>query len=138
MTVHPVTVLQRVPDGIVGDRLPAVGGHQILPGAVAVSITHRLGRRPQRPRGVGILLPLQQIPPDIVAVGGALVRLLAVHPHQLVQAVVGIRLQLAAAFDGLDVPHAVVGIGQQVHPFVVHRRQQIRRASLRTNNIGLL
>ena len=86
--IHPVPILQRIPDGIVGDRLTIVGSHQIFPGAVAVSIAHRLGRRPQRPRGVSILLPLQQIPPDIVAVGGTLVRLLAVHPHQLVQAVI--------------------------------------------------
>ena len=45
-------VAQRIPDGIVGDRLPVVARQQVLPTRVPVGVAHRLGRRSQRPRRV--------------------------------------------------------------------------------------
>ena len=75
----PVT--QRVPDGIVGDRLPVVAGQQVLPTRVPVGVAHRLGRRSQRPRRVGILLLRRDVPTIVVAIGIAFVLLLAVHPR---------------------------------------------------------
>ena len=61
-------VAQRIPDGIVGDRLPVVAGQQVLPTRVPVGVAHRLGRRSQRPRRVGVLLLRRDVPSVVVGV----------------------------------------------------------------------
>ena len=74
-------VAQRIPDGIVGDRLPVVAGQQVLPARVPVGVAHRLGRRSQRTRRVGVLLLRRDVPSVVVGVGDALVLPHAVHPR---------------------------------------------------------
>ena len=118
---HETMVAQRVPDGIVGDRLPVVAGQQVLPARVPVGVAHRLGRRSQRTRRVGVLLLRRDVSSVVVGVGDALVLPHAVHSLQLSQAVVGIPHLFRAVF--LDLRDVAVRI---VFVLILHPVQQTR------------
>ena len=105
---HAVPVAEWVPDPVIGDGLPVVARQQVLPRPIGIAVGYRPLHRPQRPRGIRVLLDPLDVSALVIGIGEALVLCRAVMPRQLVQAGVCIAfLQLTVLPDAGDVPVVV-------------------------------
>ena len=67
--VFPRAVVGEIPYLVTGQRLPVVGGEQVLPRAVAVGAGNRIQRRAEVAGGVGVLRFGEDIAAVIVGIG---------------------------------------------------------------------
>ena len=116
--VRPRPIIERVANGVVGDRLPVIRRQLVLPVAVRVRIGNGVYRRAGRAGGVGVIRLGGDVAAAVVVVhpGGAgrarrrIVRV--VHADELAEGVVGIRRHFAIARLRGDVPARIVGVGK--------------------------
>ena len=120
---HPVPIGQRIPDLIVGNRLPVKARQLVLPVGVSVSIDHLMIHIVSAYRQV-IDGDLEDVPAVVIGVAiGEQARPVFV-PGQLAQSIIGIPARKLPVFVNLgDIPQLVVGIGEDVVP-VLHRLDQ--------------
>ena len=106
--VCPCSIVQRITNRVVGDRLTVVRRQFILPVAVAIDVGDRLNRRSDCARGVGILDLTQNVSAAVVVVHPCCILMWIVHTNQLAQRVVLIRRGQVAVLLAGDVPAVIV------------------------------
>ena len=99
-----------VPDLVVGDADAVVRRQLVLPVGVAIGVEDGLDDRPDRARGVGVLLFVQDVAAAVVLVHPRRVLGGVVDADELTHVVVGVGRRPAAARRGRDVADVIANI----------------------------